>query len=118
MKKLSITAVASVILLSACASEPAAPEAKAVDPFVGKQLVSANGEVVFEYSADGTVGGVFRGADVMGVYTSDATEICTTFSAPEQLTGREYCSTPDFQDGTGVFNRRDGSQSAVYTVAG
>ena len=118
MKHFTITAIASAVLLSACASEPTAPQPTAADPFIGKRLVSDSGDVVFLYNSDGTVGGEFRGDDVVGEYTAYATEICTTFSAPDLLAGREYCSKPDFDGNTGVFNRRDGTQSARYTVEG
>ena len=122
---LKLVPVAFALVLVGCA----APETEsmssaqtesmstAADQFFGKELVADDG-TTFIFFEDGTVGGSFRGEDVTGTYTADATEICSTYTTPEPLTGREFCSTPDVSDGVVVFNRRDGSQSAAYAIKG
>ncbi|MEM0946339.1 MAG: hypothetical protein AAGK37_02965 [Pseudomonadota bacterium] len=113
-----LTAVAAIALFaSGCVSDTGTPTAAAVDQFIGKQLVAADG-TTFLFAPNGTVGGTFRGEEVVGTYTSDAAEICSTYTMPEALTGREFCSTPSVDGNSVVFNRRDGSQSALYTIQG
>ena len=102
------------MLVAGCASEP---EVSAIDALIGKELVSENG-TVFLFNADGTMGGSLGGEDVVGEYRADATEVCSTYSAPEQLTGQQFCSVPEIEGNTVVFNRRDGSQSQTYTIGG
>ena len=86
-----------------------------VDDLVGKRLVNADGGM-FVFNADGTMSGMLRGESVVGVYTADANEVCSTYTAPANLTGREYCSKPTYQDNMIVFVRRDGSSSAAYRI--
>ena len=89
--------------------------ASAVDPLVGKTLVGP--QATFLFNADGTVGGTFRDDPIAGTYTSSATEICSTYTAPDNFVSLgEICSVPTISNGTVVFNRRDGSTSPVYTI--
>lgn len=117
-------ALAGVIFLSGCLADPEADMADAsmeasmapelaVNQFIGKPLVNEEG-TTFLFNADGTVGGSFRGEDVVGVYESTATEICSSYTAPEALDGLSVCSTPDVTGNQVVFNRRNGSQSDPY----
>ena len=111
MKK--ILALTSLVLLSACA-ETSTSSPTAVDGLVGKRLVADSG-TVFLINADGTMGGEFRGEPIVGTYTASATEICSVLTAPAKIAG-ERCSVPVIANGTVVFNRRDGSKSAVYNI--
>ncbi len=123
MKPIStLAAIATVALLSACMSdgnETASSEPRkttAVDALIGKRLV--NGDVTFIINADGTMGGNIKGEKIVGTYKATATESCSTFTAPQNLTGREFCSTPVISGDTVVFNRRDGSNSPTYKING
>jgi len=114
MKKL--LALASIAALSACTETPTAPGSDVVAPFVGKTITSEGG-TSFNFLPDGTIEGVFRGSEpIVGTYTSSEREVCSVYTSPKQLTGREYCSVPDIDGSTVVFNRRDGSQSPVYQI--
>ncbi|WP_425041176.1 hypothetical protein [Primorskyibacter sp. S187A] len=117
MKLLVPTLAAAALALAACAPEEEMMMSDAAAPYVGKQLVSDDG-TVFLFGADGTVGGTIRGEAIMGSYSATAKEICSTYSAPDFLTGREYCSTPVQNGNTVVFNRRDGSSSQPYEIKG
>lgn len=117
-KSLTLAGVAAIATLSACAETPTEPGASAAAPFVGKSIVNDSG-TSFNYLPDGTITGVFRGAEpIAGTYTSTAREICSTYASPEQLTGQEYCSVPEISGSTVIFNRRDGSQSPAYQIQG
>ena len=116
MKKIFAISSVAMLVLAGCATGTA-DVADAADTFIGKKLVAENG-TTFTFQADGTVGGLFRGEEVVGTYTSDATEICSTYTAPEPLAGSEFCSTPEINGDTVVFNRRDGSQSPPYMIEG
>lgn len=83
--------------------------------FFDKSLVAENG-TTFLFNPDGTVGGVFNGAAIDGTYTASASEICSSYTSPAALTGREFCSTPEIDGDTVVFNRRDGTTSQPYTI--
>lgn len=85
-------------------------------PLIGKRLVS--GDTTFILNADGTMGGEINGQTVVGTYKITGDESCSTYTAPDFLTGREYCSVPAITGNTLVFNRRDGTQSPVYTIEG
>lgn len=85
-------------------------------PLIGKRLVSE--EATFILNTDGTMGGMIRGEAVVGTYKINGDESCSTYTAPEFLTGREFCSVPAFSGNTVVFNRRDGTKSATYTIEG
>jgi len=110
------------LTLGACAPTAQNPDVTssqgttAVDRFVGKRLVAS--EAVFLYKDDGTIGGTLRGERVVGTYTADARELCSTYSEPEILRNREFCSTPAFDGNEVVFTRRDGSQSVLYRIEG
>jgi hypothetical protein len=104
-------------------TEPAAPaqteatQAETVlTPLLGKQLVNADGSIVFIINANGTMGGTFRGTPIVGTYKLTGDVSCSTYSSPEQLTDREYCSTPAITGNQVIFNRTDGSQSQPYTI--
>ncbi|MCG7493571.1 hypothetical protein [Thalassobius sp. Cn5-15] len=117
MNRLRILALSAILPLAACMTATETSNPTAVDPLLDKQLVSAEG-TIFILNADGTVSGEIKGDPVVGSYTTTATEVCSTYSAPDFLTGREYCSTPVIEAGTVVFNRRDGTKSAVYAIEG
>ncbi|MDA5095615.1 hypothetical protein O2N63_16110 [Aliiroseovarius sp. KMU-50] len=121
MKLWMVTAGMSLLVLSACMSgsemsEGAMEEPTATSVLIGKRIVT--GDNYFSFNEDGTMGGMMRGEAVSGSYTATANEICSTYTAPEMLTGREYCSTPVYSGDTVVFNRRDGTTSPVYTIEG
>ncbi len=88
----------------------------AVDPFLGKRLIS--GQATFLFKADGSVGGSFDGNAIVGTWRSDESEICSEYTAPENFVNLKPCSKPVVSGDTVVFNRRDGSQSAVYRIEG
>lgn len=130
MSKLPIiAAAASLLVLGACqpaskdtvqgsSQQPAASvpaSASAVAPFLGKQLIAENG-TVFTFSNDGVVGGTLDGAPIVGVYSATASEVCSIYTAPERLSGREYCSTPQIDGDMVIFVRRDGSRSQQYRI--
>lgn len=119
MKSTLIFALTGVALvsLSACMAPAPADGSDAAAQFVGKTLTS-DGGTVFLFQSGGVVGGSFRGeSPIVGTYTATATEICSTYTAPQQLAGREFCSTPVVSGNTVVFNRRDGSQSPAYAIS-
>ena len=105
----------AVVALGACTEQVSTGDSSAVTPFLGKELVGKNATFIF--NGDGTVGGQFRDNPIVGTYSSSATEICSNLTAPANLAG-DYCSTPAIDGNTVVFNRRDGSQSPVYTIEG
>jgi hypothetical protein len=94
-------------------TEPMA-DATVVDPIIGKQLTS-RGEALLMVNADGTISGMAEGTEIRGAYTANSTEICSTITSPANYAGA-YCSVPEYGDGTVIFNRRDGSQSALYMI--
>ncbi|PUB08445.1 hypothetical protein [Yoonia sediminilitoris] len=114
MKNHFAAATLATLALAGCATEPSS---SVVDQFYGKSLVSASGDV-FTFSPDGTVGGEIRGEPIAGEYSATATEVCSTYTTPERLAGSEFCSTPAITGDQVVFQRRDGSQSQVYTIKG
>lgn len=118
MKHLLIATACAATLAGCMSDAPTAikPTGSAVDPFVGKSLVGEDG-TTFDFMANGTITGIFRGSDpIAGTYTSTAREVCSTYTSPDQLTGGEYCSTPQINGSNVIFNRRDGSQSATYVI--
>lgn len=115
MKYLATGFLCATLTVAGCATVPERPSA--ADQFIGKSLVAEDG-TTFLFQPAGVVGGTIRGEDIVGTYTSSATEICSTYSSPDFLTGREFCSTPDVSAGVVVFNRRDGSQSQAYRIDG
>jgi len=103
------------LALSACMSTTA-DQATVADNIVGRQLVTEDGSTII-VNADGTVGGAIGGNPVVGTYVANAKEMCSVYTSPERLVGREFCSTPVFNDdGTMTFTRRDGSSSPIYTI--
>lgn len=114
MKKLALI-FASTAVLVACETEP---QATVVDSLIGKDLVAADG-TTFVFNADGTAGGSFRGEAVAGTYSANASEVCSTYTAPQTLVDvGEICSVPAIDGDTVIFNRRNGSQSQAYTIQG
>ncbi|MGH1415335.1 MAG: hypothetical protein ACRBB0_17735 [Pelagimonas sp.] len=113
--------IAAAFALGACQSTTDAPMEKAptsmIAPLIGKTLVAETG-ATFVYNADGTVSGEMRNLPVAGVYTINAKDTCTVFSAPDQLKGQEFCSKPEINGNTVVFHRRDGSTSPKYEIKG
>ncbi|TMV04773.1 hypothetical protein FGK63_16955 [Ruegeria sediminis] len=117
MKKLLALAAISMIGLSACVTDTGTAQPTVVDTLVGKRLVSEGG-TTFIFYPDGTVGGSYRGEPVVGTFSADAREVCSTYTAPKNLVGQEFCSTPAIDGAVVVFNRRDGSQSPPYSIRG
>jgi hypothetical protein len=116
MRKLLI--LSALLATSACMENTGATQsATAVTPLIGKTLTAENGDV-FLFDGNGNVGGTLRGEPIVGTYEATATEICSTYSSPEFLTGREFCSTPVYEGQTLIFQRTDGSQSQPYTISG
>lgn len=115
MKQIITAGGLALVLLAGCTETP--PTTTVVEQFYGKRLVADNG-AVFTFSPDGTVGGSFDGVPVVGTYNATATEVCSTYSSPKRLTGREFCSTPAINGDQVIFNRRDGSQSQPYRIQG
>ena len=114
MKK--ITLIATALLLTACA-ETSSTSGTVVDPLLGKTLTTGNNTVLI-LNADGTIGGQDdQGNTIVGTYTANAAEICSTLTAPARFAG-ERCSVPVFEGDTVIFNRRDASQSPPYTIQG
>lgn len=117
MTRFHTLAAAALLGLAACASGTDTMETNAASALVGKNLVAENGNT-FILNPDGTVGGTFGGEPLVGTFSASEGEICSTYTAPARLAGQEFCSTPDIDGGTVVFNRRDGSQSALYNIQG
>lgn len=117
MKNHVAAAFVAVLALGACETSNTSQPATVVDPLIGKQLVSENG-TVFLFNPDGTMGGKFRDKAIIGTYEADANEVCSTYTAPEPLAGNEYCSAPQIEGDTVVFNRRDGTKSQLYKIGG
>ena len=100
MKLFTLTTAAAVMVtLAGCttdsmdkSAEMAKPDATVVDSLIGKSLVNDSGNVTFKIMPNGIMGGSMMGEDIVGVYKANAKEICSTYSAPKRLTGREYCS--------------------------
>lgn len=117
MKKITKSFVMSCVLTIAFSGAALAGSGPSVvDAFVGKKIASKSG-TVFEYLADGTIGGLLRGeTPIKGVYTADAEKVCTTYSAPEMLAGKERCSKLELNGKTIIFIRGDGSKSKPYTI--
>lgn len=115
----NLVGISAVVLLAACMQETEMAEAPmasgtVVDSLIGKSLVAENATFIF--NSNGTMGGQLRGEAVSGTYVATDAEVCSTYTAPEALTGREFCSVPAIGDGSVVFNRRDGSQSPAYAI--
>lgn len=112
MKKLIV--IASALFVTACTDTSSAPTV--VDPVIGKTLTVGN--AFFVLNADGTLTGQNPDGDaIIGTYTANATEICSAITTPPGFAG-ERCSVPVYDGNTVLFNRRDGSQSPVYTIEG
>ncbi len=111
-----IMALSAMALMAGCMSTTPADTPTAATPLLDKRLVS-DGGAVFLINSDGTMGGEWRGQPIVGTYEATSTEICSVLTAPAQLAG-ERCSVPVIADGKVTFNRRDGSQSATYTIEG
>jgi len=110
-------ALASVLGLAACNTSDGSQTGTVVDTLIGTPLVASDG-TVFLFNQDGTIGGNLRGEQIVGTYVANAREVCSTYSEPENLVGREYCSAPQIDGNTLIFNRRDGSQSQAYMIGG
>lgn len=119
MKSLITASLSAVLLLGACQTTTGDPSASAptvIDSLIGKTLTTEGGTIIL--NADGTVGGAIQGAPVVGVYSANSREVCSSYTSPERLAGREICSTPTITGDTVIFERRDGSQSPTYTIGG
>ena len=119
MTRIALSLVlAPALLLVACAETTTTSTTvgpPAVEQLIGKQLVAENG-TIFQLNRDGTMSGTLNGEDVVGVYTIDGAETCSTYTAPAVLVDGEYCSVPQIDGDTVVFNRLDGSTSQPYTI--
>jgi hypothetical protein len=110
--------LSALLATSACMENSGATQnATAVTPLIGKTLTAENG-TVFTFDANGNVGGMIDGGEIVGTYEADATQICSTYSEPARLAGSEFCSVPDINGDTIIFRRSDGSQSQPYTISG
>ena len=116
MRRVIFTITAALAVAACTPSETTTAETAATQ-FIGKQLVAENG-TVFLFGADGSVGGTIGGDPIVGTYTADQREICSTYTAPERLAGSEFCSVPQVSGTQVIFNRRDGSQSQPYEIMG
>lgn len=115
-----LIATAICLGLAACQTTTggSVADATAATQFFGKSLVAEDG-TTFIFNEDGTVGGMNGGGEeIVGSYEATGAEICSTFTAPANLVGREFCSTPMIDGDTVVFNRRDGSSSPAYMIKG
>jgi hypothetical protein len=110
-------AILGVAGLSACVEAPGSAPTNAVAPFLDRPLVSDGGDV-FLIRSDGTIGGQIQGDPIAGTYETDGTEICSVYTSPAMLAGREFCSTPVVTGDRLIFERRDGSRSQAYTIDG
>ncbi|MEM9307812.1 MAG: hypothetical protein AAGA74_10975 [Pseudomonadota bacterium] len=110
-------AIAAALLASACMSTTDSATPSVVSSLVGKTLVTGN--TTFIFNQDGTVGGSLNGETIVGVYSADASQVCSSYTAPARFAGvGEICSVPVIDGGTVVFNRTNGSRSPVYTIEG
>ena len=118
MKTFLTLAAVSLLALGACTPEPTMDKPTGLDLIKDKRLVGGDG-TVFLINSDGSVGGLFRGeAPIVGSYTENDGEICSTYTEPENFRDLKVCSVPDVTGNTVVFNRRNGSQSQPYTIGG
>lgn len=128
MKKYILAAVLSVFALSACQTTQtastnteadAASEATEISVgfLVGRTVVADNG-TVFVFNKDGTMGGEMGGKPIVGTYVIEGNEICSTYSEPANLAGRDFCSVPTMLGDRIIFVRRDGSKSQPYAIEG
>lgn len=117
MKSYLGLALASAFVLGACDTTSGSQTGTVVDSLIGTPLVGSDGSV-FLFNPDGSVGGNLRGEPIVGKYDANTREVCSTYSAPKNLVGREYCSVPKISGDTLIFNRRDGSQSQPYKIGG
>lgn len=116
-------AAAALVALAACdapspqaGSTSVAVAPTVVTPLLGKRLV--DNDITFIINADGTMGGEFKGKPIVGIYKADSNVSCSTYTAPKELTGREFCSRPVISGNTLVFHRQDGSKSSTYEIHG
>ena len=110
-------AAAAVALALAGCQDTADTAPTAATPLIGKTLIDQNG-ATFLYHANGTVTGTAWDKPVAATYEASADEICTTFSAPDRLKGKEFCSKPMIDGDEVIFHRRDGSKSPPYKIEG
>ncbi|MFY0679567.1 MAG: hypothetical protein JXR13_03235 [Thalassovita sp.] len=115
MKYFTLALVASLGLTACQTTTEGSSQATVVDTLIGKTLKTENGST-FILSGDGTVGGLLRGDPIVGTYDANAREICSTYSKPQALAGKEFCSVPTIDGNTVVFKRRDGSNSPIYYI--
>lgn len=117
---LRMVALTATLFVAACntttdTAEMAKPTV--VDSLVGKTLVA--GENTFIFNADGTVGGNIGENALVGSYSANETQVCSSYTAPERLVGLGgICSVPVITGDTVIFNRTNGTQSPVYTIQG
>ncbi|PWJ22421.1 hypothetical protein [Jannaschia seohaensis] len=115
--RLAVGAICSGLLLTGCVETDGTSTATTAGAVIDQRLVSDQGDI-FLIRSDGTVGGSLRGEPTVGTFTTDGREICSTYTSPPSLTGREFCSVPEIDGNRVIFNRRDGSQSQPYTIEG
>lgn len=114
--KISFKAMTCAFALVLTSAAIAQAEGTVVDAFVGKKIVSERG-TVFEYRADGTIGGLLGGKmEIEGKYLADGEKSCTLYSAPEPLLHGVSCSIPRIEGNSVIFLRDDGSESAPYVI--
>ena len=123
MKRIFVAVLPVLFAVSACddstemmSTPAAAPQGTVVTPLIGKTMTA--GSAIFIFNSDGTVGGSLRGDPIVGVYDVNGQVVCSTYTSPDALVGREFCSTPDINGDKVIFNRVDGTQSPEYTISG
>lgn len=114
---LCAASLCATFALAGCLGSTSGTIPTVVDPLIGKRLVAGE-DTVFIIKADGTMGGTLRGDPIVGTYSANTQETCSTYTAPAQLVGREFCSIPVITGDTVVFQRRDGTTSPVYEIRG
>lgn len=106
--------VAAVLAVAGCMETGTEAKPTVMDPLKGKTIQSET--ATFIIGADGTMGGTMRNQDIVGVYKADDKVSCSTYTAPDVLTGREWCSVPVVAGDTVVFHRTDGTKSPEFKI--
>lgn len=121
MKTISLMIAAAALSLSACQSTTNASMDKAptsvAAPLIGKTLALESGDSII-LNADGTVGGQIRGGEVSGTYVATAKDLCSVYTSPDVLKGKEFCSVPKIDGDTVIFHRSNGTTSPTYNIQG
>ena len=112
----------SALALGACSEvvstqDAATAESTAIDRLIDTRISTPSG-TFFLFRPGGVVeGGTSNGDPIVGTYVADASEVCSTLTAPASIAG-EYCSMPVYDGDTVIFHRRNGTKSPLYTIGG